>query len=104
MKNLFSLLPANLEVEEFRDLLKNENIRIERIISRGHTSPKKGWYDQEEHEWVIVLQGSGSIVFEDGSKITLEKGDFLNIPSHKKHKVSWTDSNNLTVWLAIFYK
>lgn len=104
MSNLFSSIPDTLEEELFEDLLKHKNIRIERILSMGQSSPAKGWYDQDEHEWVLVLEGYGVIVFEDGKEIELNKGDFLNIPAHVKHKVEWTDPNKITIWLAIFYK
>ncbi len=103
MKNIFEALPAAIENEIFEDLLKNDSIRIERILSKGQRSPESGWYDQEENEWVLVLQGSGIIGFEDGTEKKLEQGDFLNIPKRKKHKVTWTDPNNVTLWLAIFY-
>lgn len=103
MKNIFENLPSDLYSEKFVDLVKSKNVRIERIISFGQTSPESGWYDQNESEWVIVLEGFGTIQFEDGSEITLKKGDFINIPAHKKHKVSKTDKNNVTIWLAVFY-
>jgi len=103
MKNIFENLPSDLSSEDFIDLVKSENVRIERIVSFGQTSPESGWYDQNENEWVIVLEGLGTIQFEDGSEITLKKGDFVNIPAHKKHKVIETDKNNITIWLAVFY-
>jgi len=103
MKNIFGNLPSDLSNEDFIDLVKSDNVRIERIVSFGQTSPESGWYDQNENEWVIVLEGFGTILFEDGSKITLKKGDFVNIPAHKKHKVSETVKNNITIWLAVFY-
>jgi len=71
----------------------SENVRIERIVSLGHTSPESGWYNQEENEWVIVLEGSGTILFENGIERVLNKGDYLNIPAHTKHKVTRTDPN-----------
>jgi cupin 2 domain-containing protein len=101
--NIYSSLPVQSENEQFEDLVRAKNLRIERIFSKGHTSPEEGWYDQIENEWVIVLDGSGIIQFEDGTEITLRKGDYLNIPSRAKHKVTWTDPNNITVWLAVFY-
>lgn len=103
MKNIFENLPSDLSSENFIDLVKSDNVRIERIVSFGQASPESGWYDQNESEWVIVLEGFGTIQFEDGSEITLKKGDFVNIPAHKKHKVSETDKNNITIWLAVFY-
>ena len=104
MDNLFNLIPEKIEKEIFNDLLQSDNVRIERILSKGHTSPEEGWYDQDENEWVIVLEGAGVIRFETGEEVKLEKGDFLNIPSHKKHKVSWTDPEMVTLWLAVFYR
>ncbi len=104
MKNLFSSIPGSLENEMFEALLKHDNVRIERILSKGQSSPAEGWYDQVEHEWVAVLEGCGVVSFEDGSEIKLSKGDYLNIPAHVKHRVKWTDPDRITIWLAIFYK
>jgi len=103
MDNIFSSLPENLDEEAFDELLRSENVRIERIVSLGHASPPEGWYDQSENEWVVVLEGSGSILFENGTKVTLEKGDCLDIPSRVRHKVTWTDPDKPTIWLAVFY-
>lgn len=104
MGNIFARLPENIGKEVFDELVQHENVRIERIISKGHTSPDDGWYDQGENEWLIVLEGSGDVLFEDGNKVNLNKGDYLIIPSHSKHKVTWTDPDNVTIWLAVFYK
>jgi cupin 2 domain-containing protein len=104
MKNIFLELPDKIEREVFDDLFKCETLRIERILSQGQSSPISGWYDQEENEWVIVLRGAGNITFADGREIQLKKGDYLQIPSHTKHKVSWTDPDEITVWLALFYR
>ncbi|MCW8877766.1 MAG: cupin domain-containing protein [Kangiellaceae bacterium] len=104
MKNIFQSVPEKLTAEVVEDLINAQDVRVERIISKGHTSPEKGWYDQAENEWVIVLQGAGELEFEDGRKLKLEPGDYLNIPKHQKHKVSWTVPNAETIWLAIFYR
>jgi len=103
MANLFENIPDNLPVEHCTDLIKGGNIRIERIVSLGHTSPEFGWYDQDENEWVIIIEGSGTILFENGIERVLNKGDYLNIPAHTKHKVIRTDPDNITIWLAVFY-
>ena len=104
MKNIFDSIPDVIEKEVCEALIKSERVRIKRILSHGQRSPEVGWYDQDEHEWVMVLQGAGIISFDDGSEVRLEKGDFLNIPKHQKHKVSWTDPDQVTVWLAVFYQ
>ena len=101
--NLFTDLPANLPDELITTLLKAANIRIERMVSHGHVSPEGFWYDQDEHEWVIVLQGAARLRFED-SVVELKPGDFVNIPAHRKHRVEWTTPDEPTIWLAVFYK
>jgi len=103
MKNIFSAIPKDLDVEVLEQLVKSENITIERIISKGHKSPETGWYNQNQNEWVIVLQGKAIISFEEESAITLESGDYVNIKPHQKHKVIWTDPSIETIWLAVFY-
>lgn len=104
MGNIFSSLPLELKDEVFEDLFSAHNVRIERILSKGHSSPLQGWYDQEEGEWIIVLEGSARILFEvDAVDVVLNRGDYLNIPPHSKHRVSWTDPDTLTIWLAVFY-
>lgn len=103
LENIFKSLPSETTKEAFDVLLQNKTIRIERIISKGNTSPASGWYDQDDNEWVLVLEGAGTILFEDGRQVTLNKGDFLHIPAHEKHKVAWTDPDRLTIWLAVYY-
>lgn len=103
MNNIFSSLPENLSAEVFEDIVSSEVVRIERIVSLGHTSPESGWYDQDENEWVILLQGAAKIKFEHGREESLDVGDFVNIPAHVKHRVSWTDPDKPTIWLAVFY-
>ena len=102
-KNIFESIPENLNEEIFEELVQGKNIKIERIITKGHTSPESGWYDQERDEWVIVLKGAAVISFEAGEDVSLGEGNYLNIPAHTKHKVSWTNPEIETVWLAIHY-
>ncbi|MBR9909798.1 MAG: cupin domain-containing protein [Gammaproteobacteria bacterium] len=103
MINLFANLPEQLDAELVTTLLRQDRLRIERIVSQGHTAPAEGWYDQAEHEWVLVLQGGGTVEFEDGDRVQLGVGDHLNIPAHSRHRVVWTHPDKLTVWLAVFY-
>ncbi|MCE7606538.1 cupin domain-containing protein [Vibrio fluvialis] len=102
--NLFETIPAELLNEQFTDLLRHHHVRIERILSKGHTSPESGWYDQDEHEWVLVLQGCGTVEFDNGESTTLNVGDYLNIPAHTRHKVCYTSPEQVTLWLAVFYQ
>lgn len=102
-ENIFASIPNDLEQELSDLLVQNECVRIERIVSKGHTSPVTGWYDQSENEWVIVLKGAAIIAFEDDDDVRLESGDYLNIPAHTRHRVKWTEPDSETVWLAIHY-
>lgn len=101
--NFLKNLPSTVKEEIFETLVDCSQVKIERIISLGHRSPKIGWYHQEQHEWVMVISGSATIEFEDGTKHGLSSNDFINIPANKKHKVIWTDTEQQTVWLAIHY-
>ena len=103
MSNVFENIPADLTHEHFQDLLNTPNVRIERIVSQGHSSPDVGWYDQNEDEWVMVLQGEGTLAFADDQEVRLQAGSFIHIPAHRKHKVSHTRADGITVWLAIFF-
>lgn len=102
MNNLFSELPLKLPDELFTTLLEATNLRIERIVSTGHSSPENFWYDQDQHEWVIVLKGAAQLRFEDRI-VEMNPGDFVTIPAHTKHRVEWTTANEPTIWLAVHY-
>ncbi len=101
--NLFANLPKQLPEEWFDTLVEGDNVTVERIVSRGHTSPASGWYDQSRHEWVVVLKGRGVVAFENGKEVTLGPGDHLTIPAHCRHRVAWTAPDEDTVWLAVHY-
>jgi cupin 2 domain-containing protein len=103
MKNLFENIPKNLTEEAVETLVQNKNARIERIISHGHTSPPDGWYDQDEDEWVVLLSGGACLSFADGREVSMKPGDCLQIPAHVKHRVSWTDPEQESVWIAVHY-
>jgi cupin 2 domain-containing protein len=95
-------LPTGLPEELTETLVENRHVRIERIVSHGHASPAGFWYDQGQHEWVIVLQGAATLRFEDQT-LDMKAGDFVNIPAHVKHRVEWTTPDEPTIWLAVFY-
>lgn len=100
--NLFTDLPSNLPEELFTTLLEAVNLRIERIVSHGNSSPEGFWYDQDQNEWVLVLQSVARLLIE-GMIRELKPGDYINIPAHQKHRVEWTTPDQPTVWLAVFY-
>lgn len=101
--NIFKNIPKQLKEELFEELLCRDGLKIERIVSNGHISPENEWYDQDNNEWVILLQGEAILSFESGEDVKLESGDYINIPAHTRHKVSWTTPQSKTIWLALHY-
>ena len=101
--NIFKNIPNKLQDELFENIISNDQLKIERIVSQGHTTQDSLWYNQDKDEWVILLQGRAIISFENEDSVELNAGDYINIPAHKKHKVSWTLPNKKTIWLAIHY-
>jgi cupin 2 domain-containing protein len=103
--NLFAGLPSVLPEELIEVLVENQSVRIERIVSIGHKSPDGFWYDQDEHEWVVVLKGRARLRLEDTDHpIQLGVGDHIHLAPHRKHRVDWTTPDESTIWLAVFYR
>jgi cupin 2 domain-containing protein len=95
---------GKLGAEELTTLLaQGGSVRVERIVSRGHCSPDGFWYDQAEHEYVLLVAGRARLEIEGEPELTLGPGDWINLPAHVRHRVNWTDSAVDTVWLAVFY-
>jgi cupin 2 domain-containing protein len=101
--NLYRDLPTSLPAELVETLAGNAHVRIERIVSTGHASEAGFWYDQPEHEWVVVLQGTARVEFEQET-LALSAGDYVLIPAHRRHRVVWTTPDEPTVWLAVFFR
>lgn len=104
VNNLCSNLPALMEQESFQSLVTEAGMKIERIVSYGHSSPAAGWYDQDQDEWVMVVQGEGKLEFEGDPEVKhMCAGDYIHIPAHCRHRVIWTRPDTHTIWLAIFF-
>lgn len=96
--NLLHDLPGG-DNEGFEDLLARPGLRIERIVSRGHTTPVDQPYVQGWDEWVLVVQGSARLLLEGQAEHTLEPGSHMLIPAGVPHWV--THTADPTIWLAI---
>ena len=101
--NLLGDLPTDLSAEHLQTILASPAMRIERIVSHGQTSPPGFWYDQDQHEWVVLISGAARLRMEGEPPIDLTPGAYLNIPAHRRHRVEWTHPTEPTVWLAIHY-
>jgi cupin 2 domain-containing protein len=103
-QNIFKTNPEKPNEEIFEIILNNKNLKLERIITNGQTTPPGEWYNQENDEWVVLIQGSALILFENEKFIILNKGDHILIPKNCKHRVQWVDSNQECIWLALHFK
>ena len=100
--NIFEQIIVDKSEEKFFEIFKNEKIKIEKIVSNGQISPENFWYEQEENEFVLLLEGFAIVEFED-FEMELKKGDCLNIKAMQKHRVKFTSQTEPTIWFAVFY-
>ncbi|MGV6825581.1 MAG: cupin domain-containing protein [bacterium] len=96
-------IPSQLPEELIDSLLATSSFTLERIVSKGHASPEEGWYDQDKDEWVLLLQGAARLAFDNGEEIELVAGDYIEISAHTRHKVTWTDPGQHSIWLALHF-
>ena len=59
--DILGRIPTALPEELIDLLLASAGVRIERIVSRGHSSPSGFWYEQAEHEWVLLVRGGARL-------------------------------------------
>ncbi len=101
-----AILPARALPDEIVDLLlERPGLRLERIVSTGQTTPEGQWYDQERDEWVLVVEGAARLRIEgESDDRMLDEGDWILLPAHCRHRVTWTRAEPPTVWLAIHFR
>ena len=102
-ENLFADIPPLLPEERFDTIYATEELLIERIISRGHSTPPGFWYEQKRHEWVCLLCGSARLAFDDAEPCALGPGEHIDLPAGLRHRVDWTAPNTASIWLAVHY-
>ncbi len=103
MDNIFSNIPNLVADELFKTLHESKNLKIERVVSDGHASPSGFWYDQDQNEFVIVLEGKATIEYKDGPAFEMSKGDYIIIHAHQLHRVVSTSQERKTIWLTVTY-
>ncbi|MED7818545.1 MULTISPECIES: cupin domain-containing protein [unclassified Francisella] len=99
--NIYSVFPKFSDDEVFLDLLKYDNVHVEKIISYGQVTDLNKPYIQNYDEWVLVLKGKAKLRL-DTREYILEEGEHLLIPKDTKHWVTYTA--NPTIWLAIHFR
>ena len=103
MINLFDDLPRQADEELFTELLRRKGVRIERIVSTGQSTPADKPYNQEYDEWALLVSGSAGLWIEGEGERNLRPGDYVLIPAHRSHRVTWTAKGEPTVWLAVHF-
>jgi cupin 2 domain-containing protein len=99
--NLFDDIPARSNDEIFTELLIRENVRIERIVSTGQSTPVDQPHRQEHDEWVLLLTGLAGLRLEGERERNLRPCDHAFIAAHHAHWVTYTAEDEPTIWLAI---
>jgi cupin 2 domain-containing protein len=101
--NLFADIPAGAAGEIFNEVLLREDVRIERIVSTGQSTPADQPLRQRHDEWVLLLAGSAGLRIDGESELNLRTGDHVLIAAHRAHWVTWTAKDQPTVWLAVHF-
>jgi cupin 2 domain-containing protein len=104
--NLRNGLPARPLPDEVVDLLvERSGLRIERIVSTGQATPMGQWYDQDSDELVLVVDGAARLRIEgEPEDRELSEGDWILLPAHCRHRVTWTQAEPPTLWLAVHFR
>jgi cupin 2 domain-containing protein len=99
-------LPSQQLPDEVANLLLDRpTLRIERIVSTGQTTSEGQWYDQETDEWVLLVEGAARLRIEgEREDRELGEGDWILLPAHCRHRVTWTRAEPPTVWLAVHFR
>ena len=116
--NIFDLKDLSENEEIVKILVKNENVKIEEIISNGQVT---GWQESDKNEFVILVQGNAEIEYYENKnlktneniiknqkntndmKLQLGKGDTVLIRKGERHRVSYTSKNPCCIWICIFF-
>jgi cupin 2 domain-containing protein len=102
---LFGAPPETGTEELVTTLKETADTRLVRIVSTGQATQEGVWYDQDDNEWVVVLQGRAGLRIDGEDSVrVLSAGDYVDIPARLRHRVEWTDADEPTVWLAFHYR
>ena len=98
--------PAGPSPDERVDILaESASVRVERIVSTGQATPPDHWYDQPWDEFVLLVSGAARLRIEDEVEDrSMRAGDWVVLPAHCRHRVTWTQEFPPTVWLAVHYE
>lgn len=90
-------MPKNSS-EQFFELLKHKNVKINKIISPPNFQSEE--FCQDDDEFVFLAQGEAVLQIESDLH-TLKTGEHLFIKRGQKHKILSTSPECETIWLAV---
>ncbi len=90
--------------EVFEILEDNNSLKLEFIVSPGSRNGFEKWYQQDEDEFIYLIQGEAIIEFKDLNQLRLIKGDYFKIPAGLQHRIAFTSTSPHCIWLTIFKK
>ncbi|MEM7399894.1 MAG: cupin domain-containing protein [Pseudomonadota bacterium] len=98
-------LPIGPQTAElFERLIETPGLLVERIVSTGQITPEDDWYDQSRDEFVLLVSGGARLRIENETDDReLAPGDWLLLPAHCRHRVTWTQAEPPTIWLAVHF-
>ncbi len=97
-------LPEEKSRETFEELIRTQELLIEKIVSNGESTSEGVWYDQDKDEWVVLLTGNAQLKFENGTLLNMAPGDYILIPAHCRHRVEQTSVVPNCTWIAVHGK
>lgn len=100
MNNIFENIELAGEEEQFDLLQKGLHYRIERIVTSGHSSPEGFYYEQENDEWIFLVQGEVILEMEE-KYVQMKTGDHLFIPKNCRHRIEKSSVEPVCIWVCI---
>lgn len=70
-------------------------------------TPEDEFYDDEDDEWVLLIQGKARFLFlniENNEEYELNNVDTILIKAHQKPRVTYTSVDPPCIWLAVYGK
>lgn len=105
--NILAALPERGSTEDILKLLERGPVKIERVVSQGHTSPPGFFHEQASHEWRFVVQGEVKLEIDDPDGgvevVELSTGDWVDLPAYRRYRIVETSTDPEAVWLAVHF-
>jgi len=81
------------------------NVKIERFLVRGLTSPPDEYADEPSHEVIILLKGRLVLEYAGrDEKVTLKPGDYAVKGSDEKTRADAIAEDEETEWIKVSYR